>query len=173
MSVRGTVTFSGMSERQASKLLTAFKVAAELQQQHLVLQGAWRSRRFAIVGGRPSPAPIPRHPANPLQLTLALPIGIDASSFISRCRSFGATVERLWRDSARSFDHVVSYEDGQSHIVPAYHHIALCGHKPLRWLLDSEVPLAVEVGPCPKCATVSATKPVHLARWHLLTSTRD
>lgn len=171
MSYQGGVAFSAMSDQVATRLLSVFRAAAARQHRHILLRGDWKNRRLVIVGGQPSPAPVPEFPSNPLQLTLALPVDIGVSAFVSRCRSFGGTAERVWRDSARYFENVVSYDDGARHIVRAYHHVALCAHKPERWLLDVEVPTEIEVASCAKCATAAATKPAFRARWHPLADT--
>lgn len=171
MSYQGGVVFSAVSEQVARRLLPVFEAAAAKQHQHILLRGGWKNRRLVIVGGQPSPAPVPEFPSNPLQLTLALPVDIEVSALVSRCRSFGGTVERVWRDSERSFENVVSYDDGARHIVPAYHHVSLCTHKPQRWLLDVEVPTGIEVVPCLKCAMAAVTKPAFRARWHPLANT--
>jgi hypothetical protein len=171
MSYQGGVAFSAVTEQVAKRLLSVFEAAAARQHRHILLRGAWKNRRLVIVGGQPSPAPVPEFPSSPLQLTLALPVDIEVSAFVSRCRSFGGAVERVWRDSARSFEHVVSYDDGARHIVPAYHHVALCTHKAERWLLDVEVPTEIEVASCSKCVTAAGTKPAFRARWHPLADT--
>jgi hypothetical protein len=171
MSYQGGVAFSAMSDQVATRLMSVFRAAAARQHRHILLRGDWKNRRLVIVGGQPSPAPVPEFPSNPLQLTLALPVDIDVPAFVSRCRSFGGTAERVWRDSARSFENVVSYEDGARHIVTAYHHVALCKHKPERWLLDVEVPNEIEVVSCSKCAAAARTKPIYGARWHPLSNT--
>lgn len=162
--------WSALTEKSAEHLLLGFKKAAALKFEHMVLQGDWlHGRRFVIVGGRPSVDPFPQYASNPLTLTLALPLDIDAVTLTSRCRSFGGQVERMWRDSQQRFEHVVSAFDTARHIVPAYHHVALCGHKPERWLLDNEVvPSVTEANSCPKCATAAITRPRHGARWHPL-----
>ena len=167
--------WSALTEKSAEHLLRGFKVAADLKFQHMVLLGDWlHGRRFVIVGGRPSADPLPEVASNPLTLTLALPLDIDAATLASRCRSFGGAVERMWRDSQPRFEDVVSAADAARHIVPAYHHVALCGHKPDRWLADNEVVLSnVETPSCPHCRSAAITKPLYGARWHPLSSQGD
>lgn len=160
--------FSGITAAGARILARILTSAQEAGGVAYTFQGAWVDRRLVIIGGRVE-REIGVHTNNPLALTVTVPVTAGAMDLMSALRSFGGTVERIWRDSQKgTFDAVVSADDFDRHQVHRYHHVALCGHKPKeRWLSDDEVtPIAEQVQACPKCTVAAATKPLHRARWH-------
>lgn len=159
--------FSATSLKSATILHRALPFARETGCAAVTFQGGWVNRRFVLLGGC-ARRELPPHPRNPLALTLTVPVTLDPTALMNALRSFGASVERLWRDNEQGrFDLVDSEDDGHRHMVHRYHHIALCGHKPDRWLSDDEVEsFASEIQACPACATAAAEQPVHRARWH-------
>jgi len=160
-------TFSGLTEKGARSLYRGLRAADKAGFPGVRFTGAWIGRRLVIDGGAPV-REMPAHPANPMALTLAVSSTLEPGGLLKAFRSFGATVERIWRDSEKgAFDSVVSADDGARHQVHRYHHVALCGHKPRRWVGDDEVAgFADEVFMCSKCISAAATKPAHRARWH-------
>jgi hypothetical protein len=150
-------SFSELPLTSAEHLHPGFLAAAADKRQAMKIEGAWVNRRLVIVKITPV-LEMPEHPANPLAMILYVRSSARPVDVVNACRSFGTMVERLWRDSdRRKFDRVVSGEDGDRHYVRAFHHVALCGHKPNRWLTDAELgAILVEVQPCAKCVAMFA-----------------
>lgn len=166
--------FSAVTPASAAVLHRALAAASAAGDAGVIFQGAWVRRRLVIVGGRAAHA-LPPHACNPLALTITIPTTSTPDDLMRQLRSFGGAVERVWRDSARGrFDLVVSDSDAARHLVHQFHHVALCGHRPQRWLTDDEVSgFAGELQTCPKCTITAATKPTYRARWHPLADEVD
>lgn len=159
--------FSAITIKSATILHRALPFAREAGYAAVTFEGGWQRRRFILINGH-GKRELPANPANPLALTLSVPVTLSPPELMTALRSFGASVERLWRANEQGhFDLVVSETDGHRHMVHRYHHIALCGHKSTNWLSDDEVgSFASEVQSCPKCTTAAATTPAYRARWH-------
>lgn len=161
--------FSALTLASAQHLHRGFVAAAATNLWAIRFEGAWSNRRL-VIAGMTAVVEMPSNPHDPLALVLYVPSSASPEDVVKACRSFGASVERLWRDKNRGkFDRVVSAKDGYRHYVHAFHHVALCGHKSARWPSDAEVdPLAVESHSCAKCVSASTAMPGHRARWHPL-----
>lgn len=158
--------FSAMSVPAATRLAAGLVRASELGVTGgLQLIGSWRNRRFVVSAMQPVYGHLTAAPLEDLEsLSLTLPLGADASTIARETRRFGARVERLVRDQCNHFEVVPSLGDTESHVVHAYHHVALCGHR-------GPWPEASEAGGtdrerCQLCHDISATAPNHRARYH-------
>lgn len=163
---RRGMAFSAMSEEKAAKFAIGLKKAAELGATAVVLLGVWRNRRFVIAAGRPSYEEIGTAQSDATTLTLTLPIPTDAHSIVTECRRFGGQIEYLFRQGHRGFE-VVPCERGLSHIVPRYHHVALCKSRG-PWPDSSAAVPEQDLHECPACASIARTKPTYAARFHPL-----
>lgn len=160
-------SFSAVTVKTATVLHRSLQAARQAGYAGVTFQGGWVARRFVMVGGR-GEREVPTHPRNPLALTAFVPVTTNPEELMKALRSFGATVERRWRDTNRGlFERVISMGDGHRHLVHRFHHVAVCEHKPTRWLSDDGLGgMADKVQACTTCTIAATTKPLHAARWH-------
>lgn len=126
----------------------------------LCFRGQWQDRRFVIVNLEP--ADLVTEPIHDLEnLSLTLPVVTDPSFYVRECARFGAVVAAMFR-SRKVFENAIG-ADGYGHVVHAFHHVALCGHKG-QWC-ESKPEFA---GACLDCQKVASTRPNHRARMHPL-----
>lgn len=123
--------------------------------------GQWVDRRFVIANLEP--ADLVTEPIHDLEaLSLTLPIVTDPAYYVRECSRFGAVIAAMFR-KRKSFENVVG-ADGYGHVVHAFHHVALCGHRGPWGETKSEF-----AGACTDCQRVAATRPNFRARMHPLT----
>lgn len=125
--------------------------------------GVWQGRRFllqTITVPKLIPTISVTKDLDNGTLTLTKECLSDPSSILSAMRSFGAAVARH-RQRNGSFEIAEGF-DRELHHVPAFHHVALCGHKgPWPDNVHEGIPVT-----CPSCAKIAATKPQYRARYH-------
>jgi hypothetical protein len=124
------------------------------------LHGAWERRRFVIARLSRSPVRISLPRAYLEHLALDLPTRMESQRIIAECRSFGMRVELRCRQ-IKLFE-VQMGDDGQSHIVHAYHHVAACGFRG-PWMHE---PASAGAPTCQYCLIASAIRPLFRARYH-------
>lgn len=163
--------FSRITKKTALHLLQGFAAAKTAGYPALRLFGTWSNRRFIIEKILVSEDDIFDPEMDFYSMTLRVSSSIDATSLASACTKFGAKVERLSRDAvAGVFDRDISYDDEKTHIVHRHHHVALCGHKPTKWVNTSKAKdIANE--DCLLCRSAAETRPLHRARYHPLSTT--
>lgn len=162
-------SFSGMTHVAAARLAVGLSELEVMGCRGLVLEGAWRGRRFVIESARKPIEKLAEFSFDDDALTMTLPSDAEPASIVRECRRFGGRVERTFRDHVLgSFDFVIREGERAVHLVHQYHHIALCGCDG-PWPNDPSDPMDVIAGaPCERCRNVSLTKPVHRARYHPL-----
>jgi len=124
------------------------------------LHGAWLQRRFVIVRYSHPPTRVEQPLAHIDADELDLPTGLAPERFVAEARSFGMRIEAL-RRRIKTFE-IEEDVDGVSHIVHAFHHIAVCGFRG-PW---PHGPAVVSTPTCQTCLIASAIRPVFRARFH-------
>ena len=152
--------FTSMSKAAAKRFVARMPQADHLGVLAICLHGDWRNRRFVINRVTASDRTVDEAIFDIDGLTLTVPLIVNETDFSSATRSFGAKIERIFRDRHDEFEHVTG-GDGEMHIVHAFHHVALCGYNGPFPDLPVESPTD-----CVGCVDVGASRPAHRVRYH-------
>ena len=152
--------FTSMSKAAAKRFVARMPQADLLGVLAICLHGDWQNRRFVINSVTASDRTVNEATFDIDGLTLTVPLSVNEAEFSSASRSFGAKIERIFRDRHDQFEHVTG-GDGEVHIVHAYHHVALCGYSG-----PFPDPPAAMPTDCSGCADVGASRPAHRVRYH-------
>ena len=160
LGIRMARSFTGMSKAAARRFVARMPQANELGVLAICLHGAWRNRRFVINAVTASDRIVDEAIFDLDGLTLTVPLSVNEADFSSATRSFGAKIERIFRDRHDEFERVTG-GDGEIHIVHAYHHVALCGYSGS----FPDLPITMP-DDCVGCGDVGASRPAHRVRYH-------
>jgi hypothetical protein len=159
--------FTGITS--ASAISLAARAASH--QFGLILEGVWDRRRF-VVDRVCDGSSLVSYPACDIaRRTLALPMKATEHTIARECQSFGARVERWFRDHHRGqFDLECGADwrgpGGLRHLVHRYHHVALCQYRGPWAERPLEPEISSELQMCPVCCHVAREPPAYRARYH-------
>ena len=154
-------SYSSVTAIAGDQFVARMQQAKVLQLPGICLCGSWRNRRFEVAEFKPANTIITSPVFDVQGLHLLVPVEISSTQFVSACRSFGAKVERAYRDSHDYFERA-SDLSARIHVVHAYHHVALCQFKG-PW---PNTPDTAEVRSCTRCSDRAKLTPAHRVRYH-------